>query len=28
MRGLKLVNVHVLNLPGGAMAINYGKKSK
>jgi len=28
MRGLKLANVRVLNLLGGAMAINYGEKSK
>jgi demethylmenaquinone methyltransferase / 2-methoxy-6-polyprenyl-1,4-benzoquinol methylase len=27
MRGLKLVNVRVINLLGGAMAINYGEKS-
>lgn len=26
MRELKLVNVHVINLIGGAMAINYGEK--
>jgi len=26
MRELKLVNVHVINLLGGAMAINYGEK--
>jgi demethylmenaquinone methyltransferase/2-methoxy-6-polyprenyl-1,4-benzoquinol methylase len=26
MRGLKLVNVRVINLLGGAMAINYGEK--
>jgi demethylmenaquinone methyltransferase/2-methoxy-6-polyprenyl-1,4-benzoquinol methylase len=26
MRGLKLANVHVINLIGGAMAINYGGK--
>jgi demethylmenaquinone methyltransferase / 2-methoxy-6-polyprenyl-1,4-benzoquinol methylase len=28
MRGLKLANVRVLNLLGGAMAINYGEKPK
>ena len=28
MRGLKLANVRVINLLGGAMAINYGEKSK
>jgi demethylmenaquinone methyltransferase/2-methoxy-6-polyprenyl-1,4-benzoquinol methylase len=28
MRGLKLDNVRVINLLGGAMAINYGEKSK
>jgi ubiquinone/menaquinone biosynthesis C-methylase UbiE len=28
MRGLNLVNVRVINLLGGAMAINYGEKSK
>ena len=27
MRGLKLANVRVINLLGGAMAINYGEKS-
>jgi demethylmenaquinone methyltransferase / 2-methoxy-6-polyprenyl-1,4-benzoquinol methylase len=27
MRGLKLANVRVINLLGGAMAINYGKKA-
>jgi demethylmenaquinone methyltransferase / 2-methoxy-6-polyprenyl-1,4-benzoquinol methylase len=27
MRGLKLVNVRVINLLGGAMAINYGEKT-
>ena len=26
MRGLKLANVRVINLLGGAMAINYGEK--
>jgi demethylmenaquinone methyltransferase/2-methoxy-6-polyprenyl-1,4-benzoquinol methylase len=26
MRGLKLVNILVINLLGGAMAINYGEK--
>jgi ubiquinone/menaquinone biosynthesis C-methylase UbiE len=26
MRALKLVNVRVINLLGGAMAINYGEK--
>ncbi len=26
MRELKLVNVRVINFPGGAMAINYGEK--
>jgi hypothetical protein len=26
MRGLKLTNVRVINLLGGAMAINYGEK--
>jgi demethylmenaquinone methyltransferase/2-methoxy-6-polyprenyl-1,4-benzoquinol methylase len=28
MRGLKLANVRVINLLGGAMAINYGEKPK
>jgi demethylmenaquinone methyltransferase / 2-methoxy-6-polyprenyl-1,4-benzoquinol methylase len=28
MRGLKLVNVRVINFLGGAMAINYGEKPK
>jgi hypothetical protein len=28
IRGLKLANLRVLNLPGGAMAINYGEKPK
>jgi demethylmenaquinone methyltransferase/2-methoxy-6-polyprenyl-1,4-benzoquinol methylase len=28
MRGLKLSNVRVINLLGGAMAINYGEKTK
>jgi len=28
MRGLKLMNVRVINLLGGAMAINYGEKLK
>jgi demethylmenaquinone methyltransferase/2-methoxy-6-polyprenyl-1,4-benzoquinol methylase len=28
MRGLKLANVRVINLLGGAMAINYGEKLK
>ncbi len=28
MRGLKLADVRVINLLGGAMAINYGEKSK
>ena len=28
MRGLKLANVRILNLLGGAMAINYGEKPK
>ena len=28
MRGLKLANVRVINLLGGAMAINYGEKIK
>jgi demethylmenaquinone methyltransferase/2-methoxy-6-polyprenyl-1,4-benzoquinol methylase len=28
MRGLKLANVRVINLLGGAMAINYGERSK
>ena len=28
MRGLKLANVCVINLLGGAMAINYGEKPK
>ena len=28
MRGLKLTNVRVINLLGGAMAINYGEKPK
>ncbi|HSY09633.1 MAG TPA: bifunctional demethylmenaquinone methyltransferase/2-methoxy-6-polyprenyl-1,4-benzoquinol methylase UbiE [Candidatus Dormibacteraeota bacterium] len=28
MRGLKLMNVRVINLLGGAMAINYGEKSR
>jgi demethylmenaquinone methyltransferase/2-methoxy-6-polyprenyl-1,4-benzoquinol methylase len=28
MRGLRLANVRVINLLGGAMAINYGEKSK
>jgi demethylmenaquinone methyltransferase/2-methoxy-6-polyprenyl-1,4-benzoquinol methylase len=28
MRGLKLANVRVINLLGGAMAINYGEKVK
>jgi demethylmenaquinone methyltransferase/2-methoxy-6-polyprenyl-1,4-benzoquinol methylase len=28
MRSLKLANVRVINLLGGAMAINYGEKSK
>jgi demethylmenaquinone methyltransferase/2-methoxy-6-polyprenyl-1,4-benzoquinol methylase len=28
MRGLKLANVRVINLLGGAMAINYGEKAK
>jgi demethylmenaquinone methyltransferase / 2-methoxy-6-polyprenyl-1,4-benzoquinol methylase len=28
MRGLKLANVRVINLLGGAMAINYGEKQK
>jgi hypothetical protein len=27
-RGLKLANVRVINLLGGAMAINYGEKPK
>ena len=28
MRALKLQNVHVINLLGGAMAINFGEKAK
>jgi hypothetical protein len=28
MRELKLANVRVINLLGGAMAINYGEKPK